>query len=80
LEEQARVTGLALDAFDLRWPCSNDECQRIMVGAFETAIWESVSGIAFGGLFLEDVLAYQQEQLKGNGLEPLFPVWGNSNA
>ena len=76
VEEQARVTGLALKAFDLPSPSSNDDYQRIMAGAFQMAVQEGVTGIAFGDLFLEDVRAYREEQLKGAGLQPLFPVWG----
>jgi diphthamide synthase (EF-2-diphthine--ammonia ligase) len=29
-------------------------------------------------LFLEDVRAYREKQLRGTGLEPIFPVWGRS--
>jgi diphthamide synthase (EF-2-diphthine--ammonia ligase) len=27
-------------------------------------------------LFLEDVRAYREKQMKDSGLEPIFPVWG----
>jgi diphthamide synthase (EF-2-diphthine--ammonia ligase) len=32
--------------------------------------------MAFGDLFLEDVRKYRENQLKGTGIEPLFPLWG----
>jgi len=32
--------------------------------------------VAFGDLFLEDVRAYRERQMKGTGLEPISPVWG----
>jgi len=76
VEEQARVTGLPLKAFDLPWPCSNEQYRQIMAGAFQLAINEGVECIAFGDLFLEDVRAYREEQLKLSGLQPLFPIWG----
>jgi diphthamide synthase (EF-2-diphthine--ammonia ligase) len=74
--EQAGRAGLPLKAFDLPWPCSNDEYQQIMAGAFAMAVNEGVECIAFGDLFLEDVRAYREEQLKPTGLQPVFPIWG----
>ncbi|MGA2979139.1 MAG: hypothetical protein ABSD76_06075 [Terriglobales bacterium] len=35
-----------------------------------------IEGVAFGDLFLENVRAYREKQLKDTGLQPLFPVWG----
>jgi diphthamide synthase (EF-2-diphthine--ammonia ligase) len=32
--------------------------------------------MAFGDLFLADVRAYRENQLKSTGIEPIFPVWG----
>ena len=43
-----------------------------------SAVDEGIEGVAFGDLFLEDVRAYREKQLKGTGLEPVFPVWGLS--
>jgi diphthamide synthase (EF-2-diphthine--ammonia ligase) len=40
------------------------------------AVAEGVEGVAFGDLFLEDVRAYREKQLKDTGLQPIFPVWG----
>ncbi len=34
-----------------------------------------MSTIAFGDLFLRDIREYRERQLKGTGLEPLFPLW-----
>lgn len=76
VEEQARVAGLPLKAFELPWPCSNAEYQEIMAGACRLALSESAEAIAFGDLFLEDVRAYREEQLRPTGLRPLFPLWG----
>src|SRR5262249_23707208 len=36
---------------------------------------EDVHAVAFGDLFLEDIRAYREKQLTGNGIEPLFPLW-----
>ncbi len=32
--------------------------------------------MAFGDLFLEEVRQYRVNQLKGTGIEPMFPLWG----
>jgi diphthamide synthase (EF-2-diphthine--ammonia ligase) len=37
---------------------------------------EGVTQIVFGDLFLEDVRAYRERQLKDTGFSPLFPLWG----
>jgi diphthamide synthase (EF-2-diphthine--ammonia ligase) len=40
------------------------------------AVAEGIEGVAFGDLFLEDVRAYREKQMKGTGLAPIFPLWG----
>jgi diphthamide synthase (EF-2-diphthine--ammonia ligase) len=47
-----------------------------MAEACKTATSNGIEGIAFGDLFLEDVRAYREKQLKGTALEPIFPLWG----
>jgi diphthamide synthase (EF-2-diphthine--ammonia ligase) len=34
-----------------------------------------VDSVAFGDLFLADIRAYRENQLRNTGLEPLFPLW-----
>ncbi len=41
----------------------------------DRAIAERIDAIAFGDLFLADIRAYRETQLKPTGLEPLFPLW-----
>jgi diphthamide synthase (EF-2-diphthine--ammonia ligase) len=36
---------------------------------------EGVDAMAFGDLFLADVRAYRETELKPTGIEPLFPLW-----
>jgi diphthamide synthase (EF-2-diphthine--ammonia ligase) len=76
VERQAAVTGLPLWAVPLPWPCSNEQYEGLMAQACAKAVGEGIEGVAFGDLFLEDVRAYREKQLKGTGLEPIFPVWG----
>jgi diphthamide synthase (EF-2-diphthine--ammonia ligase) len=44
--------------------------------ALDYAVLEGVTAVAFGDLFLEDVRRYREDQMRGTGLEPLFPLWG----
>lgn len=75
VERQAAAVGLPLWAVPLPWPCSNEQYESLMAQACTKAINEGIDGVAFGDLFLEDVRAYRVKQLKGTGLEPIFPVW-----
>ena len=60
----------------LPWPVPKREIyEQRMAEACQRAIGENVNAIAFGDLFLTDVRAYREAQLKPTGLEPLFPLW-----
>jgi uncharacterized protein (TIGR00290 family) len=76
VEAQAAVAGLPLWAVPLPWPCNNEQYESIMAATCAKAVAEGIEGVAFGDLFLEDVRAYRERQLKGTGLTPIFPVWG----
>lgn len=80
VERQSAAAGLPLWAVPLPWPCSNEQYELLMAQACAKAIAEGIDGIAFGDLFLEDVRAYRERQLKDTGLEPIFPVWGMPTA
>lgn len=75
LDAQAQATGLPLYVIPLPWPCSNEVYEREMQAALTSARKHAVTHIAFGDLFLEDIRAYRIKQLKGSGIEPLFPIW-----
>jgi uncharacterized protein (TIGR00290 family) len=75
VREQAERVGIPLWEVELPWPCSNvqyEGCMRIVI---ERALAGKIQAVAFGDLFLEDIRAYRERQLKDTGLEPLFPVW-----
>lgn len=76
VEQQAAAAGIPLWPVPLPWPCSNELYESLMARACAKAVAEGIEGIAFGDLFLEDVRAYRERQLKGTGLEPEFPLWG----
>jgi uncharacterized protein (TIGR00290 family) len=76
LEEQAAACGLPLHKILIPHPCSNQDYERAMGDFFAQAKKWSISKMAFGDLFLEDIRQYRERQLAGTGLEPLFPIWG----
>jgi len=75
LEAQAEAAGLPLQAIPIPWPCSNEQYERIMADVCAQARQAGVEAVAFGDLFLRDIRAYREQQLRGSGLEPLFPLW-----
>ena len=76
VELQAAAAGLPLWAVPLPWPCSNEQYESLMAQSCAKAVSEKIEAVAFGDLFLEDVRAYREKQLKDTGLQPVFPVWG----
>jgi uncharacterized protein (TIGR00290 family) len=75
VEAQAVAAQLPLWVIPLPWPCSNQVYEQRMSEACDRAIAERIDAIAFGDLFLPDVRAYREAQLKPTGLEPIFPLW-----
>jgi len=76
VQAQAKAVGIPLWAVDLPWPCTNDDYECVMKKTCQAAVDEGIECVAFGDLFLADIRAYREKQLKGSGLEPIFPVWG----
>lgn len=75
VEMQAKAAGLPLLPVPLPWPCSNQEYEEIMKVFCGQAVAQGVTAVAFGDLFLADIRAYRERQLRGTGLAPLFPLW-----
>jgi uncharacterized protein (TIGR00290 family) len=75
LEAQASAAGLPIWTIPLPWPCSNEIYEERMLDACRRAIDANIDAVAFGDLFLGDIRAYREAQLKPTGLEPLFPLW-----
>jgi uncharacterized protein (TIGR00290 family) len=75
LEAQAEAAQLPLWIVPLPWPCSNEIYEQRMAEGCQRAVDEGVDAVAFGDLFLQDVRAYRERQLKSTGLQPLFPLW-----
>ncbi|HJX84905.1 MAG TPA: ATP-binding protein [Candidatus Angelobacter sp.] len=75
VQMQAAAAGLPLISVPLPWPCSNADYESAMQKVCDQATADRVSAIAFGDLFLADIRAYREKQLKDTGLQPLFPLW-----
>ncbi len=76
LRMQATVAGLPLIEIPLPWPCSNEQYEAIMGQALEdTQNQLQMDAIAFGDLYLEDIRSYRESEMRGTGLELLFPLW-----
>ena len=76
VERQAEATGLPLWNVPLPWPCSNERYETLMAETCAKAVAAGIEAVAFGDLFLEDVRAYREKQMKDSGLQPIFPIWG----
>jgi uncharacterized protein (TIGR00290 family) len=76
LDLQGEALGLRLVKVPLPWPCPNEVYERAMLNALDQARSEGVTHMIFGDLFLEDVRRYREENLRGTGFTPLFPIWG----
>jgi uncharacterized protein (TIGR00290 family) len=76
LAAQAEAVRLPLVTVALPYPCSNEEYEKRIAVAVAAAVSQGYTHVAFGDLFLEDIRRYREERLKGTGLTPLFPLWG----
>jgi uncharacterized protein (TIGR00290 family) len=76
LQRQAEAIGLLVETIRLPDPCTNEESDTIMRRFVEKAVHRGIQCMAFGDLFLEDVRKYRENQLRGTGVNPLFPLWG----
>ncbi|MGD0402668.1 MAG: ATP-binding protein [Candidatus Acidiferrales bacterium] len=75
VEMQAAAAGLPLIKVEIPSPCTNEIYERAMGEAMARARAESVWHVVFGDLFLEDIRAYREKQLRGCGMTPVFPLW-----
>lgn len=76
LQRQAEAAGLPIETINLPDPCTIEQCDDIMRRFVTESARRGIECMAFGDLFLEDVRNYRENQLKGTGIDPLFPLWG----
>jgi uncharacterized protein (TIGR00290 family) len=77
---QAKAAGLPLHVVRIPSPCPNDVYVERMAAFVREAVGTGITHIAFGDLFLEDIRRYREDNLRGSGLELLFPLWKEPTA
>lgn len=75
LMRQAEAAGLPLTTIALPDPCTMEKCDAIMGRFVADCAKKGIAGMAFGDLFLEEIRNYRENQLRGSGIQPLFPLW-----
>jgi uncharacterized protein (TIGR00290 family) len=75
LQRQAVSVGLPVQLIEIPYPCSNEQYELIMADFIKEAQQQEIDVFAFGDLYLEDIRHYREENLKGSGIEALFPLW-----
>ena len=76
LQQQAKAVGLPLQTINLPDPCTNEQSDAIMHQFVMESAANGIECMAFGDLFLNDIRQYRENQLRGTGIEPIFPLWG----
>jgi uncharacterized protein (TIGR00290 family) len=80
LSRQAQAVGLPLVEVEIPAGCSNDVYeQRLERALVQTPLAEAQT-IAFGDLFLADILAYREEWMSRVGKRAIFPLWGRDTS
>jgi uncharacterized protein (TIGR00290 family) len=75
LDEQAKQMGLPLKKIFLAESPDDDSYKAAMQRALNELKRQGVTTAAFGDIFLEDLKAYREMQLKQVGFEAVFPLW-----
>ena len=78
LQAQAAAAGLPLLRVRLPQPCSDVVYAERMAVVIDGLRRQGVSHVVFGDLFLEEIRAYREAQLRATGVTPLFPLWGRA--
>jgi uncharacterized protein (TIGR00290 family) len=82
LELQAAAIGLPLIVAPLSPAAPNAAYEEAWARALAegTERFDGVKHVAYGDLFLEEVRAYREAQLRALGYTPLYPIWGENTA
>ena len=82
LDRQAAAIGLPLIVAPLEAKAPNAAYEEAWAVALAegTARFDGATHVAYGDLFLEEVRAYREKQLRTLGYTPLYPIWGEDTA
>jgi len=75
LQQQARATGIPLTIIELPREPSMEQYGAIMQKNMKQLKKEGFTRAAFGDIYLEDLRAFRENQLKQMGLKACFPLW-----
>jgi uncharacterized protein (TIGR00290 family) len=78
LERQAAALDLPLRKVFLPEKADNETYNAAMGKALDSMRAEGIETVAFGDIFLADIRAYREDQMRAAGLAALFPLWGQS--
>ena len=80
LQRQAEAAGLPLHIINIPDQCTVECCDTIMSDFVQESLLRGIESMAFGDLFLQEVRTYRENQLRGSGIIPIFPLWGTPTA
>ena len=75
LHQQAESLGIPLHIIPLAGNVSMSTYNAVMKRETEKLVQEGFKNSIFGDIFLKDLREYRENQLKGTGLAPVFPLW-----
>ncbi|WP_421382155.1 ATP-binding protein [Bacillus salacetis] len=78
LTKQADSLKLPLHTVMMKQGASNEEYEESMRAALGSLSKQGIDTMAFGDIFLKDIKAYREDQMKKTTLEPVFPLWGDA--
>lgn len=75
LQMQLDALGLPAEMVRLPNPCDDQTYRRRIGSCMNVMRARGVKQVAFGDLFLEDIRRYREDQMRGSGIVPIFPLW-----
>ncbi|MGH8162290.1 MAG: hypothetical protein ACRESR_09165 [Gammaproteobacteria bacterium] len=75
LDAQAAALALPLAKARMSKNADNASYRASFAAALKPLVENGVTSIAFGDLFLTDVRAFREEQMRAAGLDATFPIW-----
>lgn len=80
LERQAASIGLPLHKVRIPQVCDNQTYEERFLEGLLALKAQGVQAVAYGDIHLQDVRAYRERLMARAGLEPIFPIWGETPA
>lgn len=75
LEIQAELIGLPLYIVEINPGCTDNDYRAVMKKQLEAFKQMGVDCIVFGDIFLSEIRSFREDNMKGTGIEAIFPLW-----